>query len=90
MHHFVNTTPEREEEEPEVESSDDLNDDEEWARMGDIGIIYHAKNLAGKKLKRGRPGIADKRVESEDSEDSEDSEEIEEEWALRAGARFLD
>jgi hypothetical protein len=69
MHHFVNTIPEREEdsEEPEVESSDSDNDDEEWARMPDIGIIYHAKNLAEKKP--GRPRKADKGDESEETEE---------------------
>ena len=74
MHHFVNTIPERfEDSQAEVESSDDLNDDEEWARMTDIGIIYHAVNLAEKKP--GRPRRVDKRVESEESEEIEEIEE---------------
>ena len=68
-HHLVNTIPEREEE-PEVESSDSDNDDEEWTRMPDIGIIYHATNLAEKKW--GRPRKADKRDERDESEEIED------------------
>ena len=67
IHHYVNTQPQREEpliDAPEFSSQSD--DDDEFAEMNEMGLIFHAQHLAQRK--RGRPR---KKAASED-EDSED------------------